>query len=142
MALGLGLGVVEAAAFLDLPVHPRLVGAVDVHPVDAEVAPARGAGLKRPHQREREKATAVLRPALDGGQRPQVGRFDDLLDGAGAHVLPAGGPSQLPQQAARAPKLLKGRRVQPLDESDQLLAHLLGMAAEGELDAPLRWRAG
>ena len=70
--------VMEAAAFLNLPVHAGRPGVEHLHPVHADVSFAVPRVMGE-HLRQSDEPPAILRPALDDRQVVQVGILDDFL---------------------------------------------------------------
>src|SRR5579859_1750375 len=84
-----GREVVGAAVLVDLPVHEGRRPVDDLHPVHADVAPAR-ARVVRDHGRERDERRRVARPAALDREQAEihvVAAQDDLLAGALADGL-------------------------------------------------------
>jgi hypothetical protein len=77
---GLGLVVVEAAALVYLPVHPRRARVEALHAVHAEVVLGRR-GVLGVDEREREEGASVLLPCRQHGQLVEPrGPVNDLRD--------------------------------------------------------------
>ena len=74
------LGGMRASLLVPLPVHGRRRAVVDLDAVDPDVLRS-GLWVFRDDEAERDERTAVERPRLQDGKRPQVGvALDDLLD--------------------------------------------------------------
>ncbi len=106
--VGRGLEV-EAAAFLDLPMHAGAGRVETLQPVDAEVAHpgARVAGMD---ERQGEEGAAVERPTGQARQFVQARRAEALCEHGATADLAQAGLRQAPQRPAGRPQRGHGRR--------------------------------
>ena len=135
-APALGFGVVAAASLHALPVHPRLRGPEDLEPVQAEV-PAARRGIVGQCRAPGDEPAAVARPGLEVRHAIQRRRLDNGLHGS---LRPHRQPRKAHPGKRRTgrPEGLERRRIQAIEQPQQLLADLAGVTAEGDLDAPHR----
>src|SRR6478736_1577283 len=88
-------------------------------------------------ERERHEGTAILGPARNDRQAIEIGRLDDVENGAARAALQANAKHRA-ADVARAPQLRRRGRQQRLDEADDATDQRERTGAEREFSAPRR----
>src|SRR5438067_10032888 len=128
----LGFVEVEAAAFVNLKVHPSCTRVVKLHTINAQIVFAR-AWVLRINERKREERTAILLPCRYDRQFIKPRRFiHNLRDGRAAGVSCSEFQSFQSERAV-LPELCRARWKKRFGNLRKLAHQILWLSAEGTL---------
>src|SRR5262245_17233965 len=102
MAASLRNRVMKSASLSDLPVHARCPLIVDLHAVHAEVVSV-SFGVSGIDERQRDERPAVLRPAGDRRQAPEMDVGGQMLDDGATLYPPCADLQKLDTGITRTP---------------------------------------